>query len=106
MAQGWRPAAAPEASAIMCAPHPSRPRMPHSNLKLNEPVGDAVKTTTCYMCACRCGRADALTRCKVMHRVRTRAPAQGCAGRRHASGMTRSKRGANDAARQHAHATR
>jgi sulfite dehydrogenase (quinone) subunit SoeA len=22
---------------------------------LNEPVGDTVKTTTCYMCACRCG---------------------------------------------------
>jgi sulfite dehydrogenase (quinone) subunit SoeA len=29
--------------------------MPHANLKLNEPVGDEVKTTTCYMCACRCG---------------------------------------------------
>jgi anaerobic selenocysteine-containing dehydrogenase len=29
--------------------------MPHANLKLNEPVGDCVKTTTCYMCACRCG---------------------------------------------------
>ena len=29
--------------------------MPHKNLKLNEPVGDEVKTTTCYMCACRCG---------------------------------------------------
>ncbi len=29
--------------------------MPHANLKLNEPVGDSVKTTTCYMCACRCG---------------------------------------------------
>ncbi|HXD83483.1 MAG TPA: molybdopterin oxidoreductase family protein [Rudaea sp.] len=29
--------------------------MPHKNLKLSEPVGDAVKTTTCYMCACRCG---------------------------------------------------
>jgi len=39
--------------------------MPHANLKLNEPVGDEVKTTTCYMCACRCGRADAHTRCKV-----------------------------------------
>ena len=29
--------------------------MPHANLRLNEPVGDEVKTTTCYMCACRCG---------------------------------------------------
>jgi len=29
--------------------------MPHANLKLNELVGDEVKTTTCYMCACRCG---------------------------------------------------
>jgi anaerobic selenocysteine-containing dehydrogenase len=29
--------------------------MPHANLKLNEPPGDEVKTTTCYMCACRCG---------------------------------------------------
>jgi sulfite dehydrogenase (quinone) subunit SoeA len=29
--------------------------MAHRNLKLNEPVGDEVKTTTCYMCACRCG---------------------------------------------------
>ena len=29
--------------------------MPHKNLKLSEPVGDEVKTTTCYMCACRCG---------------------------------------------------
>ena len=29
--------------------------MAHANLKLNEPVGDEVKTTTCYMCACRCG---------------------------------------------------
>src|SRR6056297_713197 len=25
------------------------------NVRLNEPVGDTVKTTTCYMCACRCG---------------------------------------------------
>ena len=29
--------------------------MPHADLKLHEPVGDEVKTTTCYMCACRCG---------------------------------------------------
>ncbi|MGH8232928.1 MAG: molybdopterin-dependent oxidoreductase [Rhodanobacteraceae bacterium] len=29
--------------------------MPHKNLKLNVPTGDQVKTTTCYMCACRCG---------------------------------------------------
>ena len=26
---------------------------PH--VPLSEPVGDTVKTTTCYMCACRCG---------------------------------------------------
>ena len=29
--------------------------MPHARLRLNDPVGDEVKTTTCYMCACRCG---------------------------------------------------
>ncbi|MGN6313055.1 MAG: molybdopterin-dependent oxidoreductase [Rhodanobacteraceae bacterium] len=29
--------------------------MPHRNLKLSEPIGDQVKETTCYMCACRCG---------------------------------------------------
>src|SRR6185437_13787895 len=29
--------------------------MPHKNLELNRPTGDEVKTTTCYMCACRCG---------------------------------------------------
>jgi len=29
--------------------------MPHKNLQLSEPTGDEVKTTTCYMCACRCG---------------------------------------------------
>ncbi len=29
--------------------------MAHRHLNLNEPVGDTVKTTTCYMCACRCG---------------------------------------------------
>ena len=29
--------------------------MPHANLKTSEPVADKVKTTTCYMCACRCG---------------------------------------------------
>ncbi|MEP7044066.1 MAG: molybdopterin oxidoreductase family protein [Dokdonella sp.] len=29
--------------------------MPHSSLNLNKPTGDEVKTTTCYMCACRCG---------------------------------------------------
>src|SRR3984957_3585164 len=30
-------------------------RMSHAKLNINEPVGDEVKTTTCYMCACRCG---------------------------------------------------
>ncbi len=29
--------------------------MPHRHLKLNEPAGDDVKTTTCRVCACRCG---------------------------------------------------
>ncbi|MEZ5462642.1 molybdopterin oxidoreductase family protein [Dokdonella sp.] len=29
--------------------------MPHASLELNRPTGDEVKTTTCYMCACRCG---------------------------------------------------
>jgi anaerobic selenocysteine-containing dehydrogenase len=29
--------------------------MPHANLELNRSTGDEVKTTTCYMCACRCG---------------------------------------------------
>jgi anaerobic selenocysteine-containing dehydrogenase len=30
-------------------------RMSHATLDTNAPVGDEVKTTTCYMCACRCG---------------------------------------------------
>jgi anaerobic selenocysteine-containing dehydrogenase len=29
--------------------------MPHAHLNLDKPTGDEVKTTTCYMCACRCG---------------------------------------------------
>jgi anaerobic selenocysteine-containing dehydrogenase len=29
--------------------------MPHAELELDRPTGDEVKTTTCYMCACRCG---------------------------------------------------
>jgi anaerobic selenocysteine-containing dehydrogenase len=29
--------------------------MPHAHLELDRPTGDEVKTTTCYMCACRCG---------------------------------------------------
>ncbi|HEX5352590.1 MAG TPA: molybdopterin-dependent oxidoreductase [Rhodanobacteraceae bacterium] len=29
--------------------------MPHTHLELSRPTGDEVKTTTCYMCACRCG---------------------------------------------------
>ena len=38
-----------------CAiPLPCDP-VPHANLNLHEPTGDSVKTTTCYMCACRCG---------------------------------------------------
>ena len=29
--------------------------MPSETIALSEPVGDTVKTSTCYMCACRCG---------------------------------------------------
>ena len=29
--------------------------MPDPALALSEPVGDEVRKTTCYMCACRCG---------------------------------------------------
>lgn len=29
--------------------------MPHAKLDLHQPTGDTVTTTTCYMCACRCG---------------------------------------------------
>lgn len=29
--------------------------MTHAHLDLNLPTGDEVKSTTCYMCACRCG---------------------------------------------------
>jgi anaerobic selenocysteine-containing dehydrogenase len=29
--------------------------MAHTNLKLDLPTGDTIRTTTCYMCACRCG---------------------------------------------------
>lgn len=29
--------------------------VPHAHLHLNLPTGDKVETTTCYMCACRCG---------------------------------------------------
>jgi anaerobic selenocysteine-containing dehydrogenase len=29
--------------------------VPHAHLDLDKPTGDTVKTTTCYMCACRCG---------------------------------------------------
>ena len=32
-----------------------REPVPHAHLDLNKPTGDSVKTTTCYMCACRCG---------------------------------------------------
>src|ERR1700742_1754824 len=31
------------------------PGMSHARLDTQLPVGDEVKTTTCYMCACRCG---------------------------------------------------
>jgi anaerobic selenocysteine-containing dehydrogenase len=45
--QGWF--AAPEASTDRHA------MMPHAHLNLNLPTGEKVETTTCYMCACRCG---------------------------------------------------
>src|SRR4051794_7663954 len=35
-------------------PPPDRP-LPDVRVDYNAPVGDTVKTTTCYMCACRCG---------------------------------------------------
>ena len=38
------------------APTPSRPlALPDPRVDYSPPVGDSVKTTTCYMCACRCG---------------------------------------------------
>jgi anaerobic selenocysteine-containing dehydrogenase len=37
------------------APNDRHARMPHAQLNLNAPTGDEVRTTTCYMCACRCG---------------------------------------------------
>jgi anaerobic selenocysteine-containing dehydrogenase len=35
-------------------PPPTRP-LPDARVDYSPPVGDTVKTTTCYMCACRCG---------------------------------------------------
>ena len=32
-----------------------RDTVPHAHLDLDKPTGDSIKTTTCYMCACRCG---------------------------------------------------
>ena len=38
------------------APTPTRPQPPPDpRVDYSVPVGDTVKTTTCYMCACRCG---------------------------------------------------
>ncbi|MDO9711730.1 molybdopterin oxidoreductase family protein [Paracraurococcus lichenis] len=38
------------------APTPTRPQPPPDpRVDYSAPVGDTVKTTTCYMCACRCG---------------------------------------------------
>src|SRR5690348_2572930 len=51
-AGGTEPASVPLSCRLES---PARTRMAHATLKLNEPVGDEVKTTTCYMCACRCG---------------------------------------------------
>ena len=36
-------------------PSKQRDTVPHAHLDLDKPTGDSVKTTTCYMCACRCG---------------------------------------------------
>jgi anaerobic selenocysteine-containing dehydrogenase len=41
--------------------------MPHAHLNLNLPTGDEVKTTTCYMCACRCGIRVHLKRGRVRY---------------------------------------
>src|SRR5690349_2808629 len=38
-----------------CAEPRSAETVPHAHLDLDKPTGDTVKTTTCYMCACRCG---------------------------------------------------
>jgi sulfite dehydrogenase (quinone) subunit SoeA len=45
------------ASAIRyhCPESPCAEPVPHAHLDLDKPTGDSVKTTTCYMCACRCG---------------------------------------------------
>jgi anaerobic selenocysteine-containing dehydrogenase len=39
----------------MAAIPPRDETVPHAHLDLDKPTGDSVKTTTCYMCACRCG---------------------------------------------------
>ena len=36
-------------------PEDIRPDSKYEILDLSSPVSDEVKTTTCYMCACRCG---------------------------------------------------
>ncbi len=41
--------------------------MPHKHLPLDTPTGDEVKTTTCYMCACRCGIRTHLKHGKVRY---------------------------------------
>jgi anaerobic selenocysteine-containing dehydrogenase len=43
------------ASVTMTAPPFCAAPVPHAHLDLDKPTGDTVKTTTCYMCACRCG---------------------------------------------------
>jgi sulfite dehydrogenase (quinone) subunit SoeA len=58
MASLWRFAGTDTRAALGAQYAPSPPdrcRMTHASLDLNQPVGDEVKSTTCYMCACRCG---------------------------------------------------
>ena len=53
---GWPGQATHQGRFAVAEASPSRHApMPHAELKLDTPTGDVVKTTTCYMCACRCG---------------------------------------------------
>ena len=51
--------------------------VPHAHLDLDKPTGDSVKTTTCYMCACRCGiRVHLKDGRDPLHRRQPDAPGQ------------------------------
>ena len=45
----------PEAPTPPSHAFPSAAPHPDPQVRYSPPVGDAVKFTTCYMCACRCG---------------------------------------------------